>query len=139
MLNLKHLYYFHVFVQEGSTAKAAKKLRISSPALSNQLKELEAFIGSSLTKRVDGKAILTEQGEIVQHYTERMFAAYEELRTKVSATGGLKNDQLKIGVCNIIGARFAFDVLALFENFNLSLCSNVKVSFDSADLVFENF
>ena len=139
MLNLKHLYYFHVFAQEGSTTKAAKRLRISSPALSNQLKDLDSFIGSPLTQRVDGKVVLTQHGEIVQHYTDRMFTAYEELRTKVSSSGGLNSNQFKVGVCNIIGARFTFDLLALFENFNLSLSSDVRVSFDSADFVFESF
>ena len=54
MLNLKHLYYYNVFAQELSTQKAAKRLGITSPALSNQLKQLEGFLGIPLTKRVNG-------------------------------------------------------------------------------------
>ena len=71
MLNLKHLYYFHVFAQELSTVKAAKRLAISSPALSNQLKQLEEFLGLTLTRRTGNQFELTGSGKKIQHYTDR--------------------------------------------------------------------
>ena len=45
MPNLKHLYYYHVFVNELSLSRAAKRLCISAPALANQLKQLDETYG----------------------------------------------------------------------------------------------
>ncbi len=86
MLNLKHLYYFHIFAQELSTTKAAKRLSISAPALSNQLKELDTFLGNKLAERVHGKFVLTDFGNTILSYTERIFAPYEELLNKITLT-----------------------------------------------------
>jgi LysR family transcriptional activator of nhaA len=86
MLNLKHLYYFHVFAKELSVTKAAKKLQLTPPALANQLKALENFIGWKLYTRETGKIRLTNKGEIVCQYAKRIFSPYEELISFVQSS-----------------------------------------------------
>jgi LysR family transcriptional activator of nhaA len=83
MLNLKHLYYFYVFGQELSITQAAKRLRLTPPALSNQLKELENFVGYKLYTREKGKIKLTDKGKVVCKYSVKIFSPYEELRSVV--------------------------------------------------------
>jgi DNA-binding transcriptional LysR family regulator len=139
LLNLKHLYYFYIFSQELSTTRAARRLSITPPALSNQLKQLDDFVGVPLTRRVEGKVVFTEQGEVVLHYSERMFAAYEELRTKLSRIRGLKGTRLRIGVCESVGARFSFDLLALLTKSNFLLAKKLVITFDSSDALAEGF
>lgn len=131
MLNLKHLYYFHIFSQELSTTEAAKRLSISVPALSNQLKELETFLGFKLTKRYSGKVVITEKGKIVAHYAERMFSAYEELKSRVSLTEKTESS-LRIGVSNNLGSRFSFDLMLLAETQFLN-ANQADIYFDSAE------
>jgi DNA-binding transcriptional LysR family regulator len=139
MLNLKHLYYYHIFAQELSTTKAAKRLGITSPALSNQLKQLEDYLGVALTRRNCGKAVITERGEMVLHYADRMFSAYEELKSRLSASRDLTSTRFRVGICRNLGARFSFDLLSLVEKSNLSLSQSVQITFDSSDRLIEGF
>lgn len=109
MLNLKHLYYFHIFAQEMSTTKAAARLHISSPALSNQLKELDAYLGFKLTERVNGKFQVTDQGQMVLEYTDCIFSPYEELRNKISSKVDFKSEHLQIGISSFLDADYSME------------------------------
>lgn len=139
MLNLKHLYYYNVFTQELSTTKAAKRLRITPPALCNQLKQLEEFVGAKLTRRVNGKVVITEHGELVRHYANRMFSTYEDLKTKLSDSRDLRNTHFRVGISQYVGARFAFDLLFLIEKSNLMDSQKVHITFGSFGRLQEGF
>ena len=132
MPNLKHLYYFYIFSQELSTTKAAKRLRISSAALSNQLKQLSIFLGFSLTRRTNGKVVITETGEMVLHYAERMFSAYDELRTQITVINNPDTILFRVGICQNLSARFSFDLLSLIVNSSLSFAPKVSVIYHSS-------
>lgn len=90
MLNLKHLYYFYVFGQELSMTKAAKKLRLTTPALSNQIKNLESYIGCKLYIRENGKIKLTGKGKLLCKYSVKIFSPYEELKNLIQNTTSFK-------------------------------------------------
>lgn len=139
MLNLKHLYYFHVYAHLLNTAEAARRLGISSPALSNQLKDLETFVGSKLTRRIDGKVEITETGEIVLNYTDQMFSIYETLKNQLTVAKDFKTTNFRIGVCPDIGARFSFDLISLMEKPQLSAFQKVHVKFDSSENLINEF
>ncbi|MCC2679617.1 MAG: LysR family transcriptional regulator [Pseudobdellovibrio sp.] len=66
-----------------SITQAAKRLRLTPPALSNQLKELENFVGYKLYTREKGKIKLTDKGKVVCKYSVKIFSPYEELRSVV--------------------------------------------------------
>lgn len=138
MLNLKHLYYYHVFTQELSTTCAAKRLYISVPALSNQLTQLEGFLGFKLTKRVKGKVILTENGKIVSHYAERMFSAYEDLKSRILIDANPET-YFRVGIGQNLGVRFSFDLLSLVVDIRLEEAHKAFITFDSADKLLTGF
>ena len=50
-LNYHHLYYFCAVVRAGSISKASRELRVSSAAISTQLKNLEDSLGEKLLIR----------------------------------------------------------------------------------------
>ncbi len=131
MLNLKHLYYFHIFAEELSNSKAANRLRITPSALSNQLKELGEFVGVPLSLRVGGQVALTDHGKMVLHYTEKMFSEYDELIAKLSMAD-LRSSRLRIGICQNLGGRFAFDLLSLIEKTNFDRSVNASLTFTSS-------
>lgn len=82
-LNYNQLYYFYKIAELGSIADASKKLLISSPALSMQLKELEEFLATPLFDRVGKKLVLTESGAIVYEYAKDIFKLGNELRDTI--------------------------------------------------------
>ena len=64
-LNYHHLYYFCAVVRTGSISKASQELRVSSPAISMQLRSLEDSLGEKLLVRSGRRLVLTEMGRVV--------------------------------------------------------------------------
>jgi DNA-binding transcriptional LysR family regulator len=139
MLNLKHLYYFHVFAQELSTTRAAKRLGITLPALSNQLKQLEGFLGVALVQRTSGKVAITEPGEMVLHYADRMFSAYDDLKSTLAHSRKAGGTRFRVGICQNIGAQFTFDLLSLIVKRHISISQKTQITFDSSEKILGDF
>ncbi|HEY5524402.1 MAG TPA: LysR family transcriptional regulator [Clostridium sp.] len=64
-MDIKQLTYFVAIVEEGSITSASKRLHISQPPLSNQLKILEEEIGVKLMERGPRNITLTEAGKLL--------------------------------------------------------------------------
>lgn len=62
-LELRHLRYFVAVAQEGHVTRAAQRLYVSQPALSQALRELERQIGVPLLERHSRGVSLTPAGE----------------------------------------------------------------------------
>lgn len=139
VLNLKHLYYFYVFAQELSTARAAKRLGITSPALSNQLKHLESVLGVRLTRRLEGRVTMTECGEMVLTYVNRMFSLYDELQTRLLVDSASLGTTVRVGVCRDLGARFSLDLLFLLESVSTAFTKTTQIIFGSSDALRSGF
>ncbi|MEA2330107.1 MAG: hypothetical protein QOH58_245 [Thermoleophilaceae bacterium] len=61
-LNLRLLRYWVVVVEEGSFTAAAKRLSITQPSLSQQIRSLERWFGGPLLTRTPSGAVLTPAG-----------------------------------------------------------------------------
>ncbi|MBM9595541.1 hydrogen peroxide-inducible genes activator [Roseitranquillus sediminis] len=61
-LTLKQLGYFVALAEEGSFGRAAQRVRISQPALSVQVRELEGALGVRLVERLPREVRLTRAG-----------------------------------------------------------------------------
>ena len=59
-LNYHHLFYFWTVVRAGSIHQAGQELRVSAPAISTQLKQLEEQLGEKLLTRSGRRLVLTE-------------------------------------------------------------------------------
>ena len=79
-MNYNHLFYFHVTALEGSIAGASKKLHVSQPTISEQLKQLEEYFGKKLFERKAGGLRLNSNGRQAFEYTERIFSAGDRLK-----------------------------------------------------------
>ena len=64
-LNYHHLRYFWTVAKEGSLARAAKKLHVSQPSISEQIRELESAFGEKLFQREGRNNKLTAAGRVV--------------------------------------------------------------------------
>lgn len=63
-MNIENLRNFIVVVQTGNILSASKKLFISQPSLSCQMKELEKELDTTLFLRGGRKIQLTENGSV---------------------------------------------------------------------------
>jgi DNA-binding transcriptional LysR family regulator len=89
-MNLNHLAVFHAVAQTGSMTLGAKRLDISQPAVSKQVRELERALGVHLLDRVGRRVRLSRAGEVLADYSRRLFALAheaEEAMTDVRAAG----------------------------------------------------
>ena len=64
-MDLKQLLYFKTVVEEGTISAAAKKLNLSQPPLSQQIKQLESELGVTLMERGARKITLNEAGRVL--------------------------------------------------------------------------
>lgn len=78
-INFNHLYYFLTIAKEGSIVKAAKKLNMTQPALSHQLKLLEIDLGKKLFDRLGKRLVINQDGESVKDYASKIFRHSEEM------------------------------------------------------------
>lgn len=97
-LTLKHLRYFEALARHRHFGRAADAVAISQPALSMQIKELEALMGGRLVERGARHIRLTPLGESLADRARgilREIAALEDLRR--SADGPLSG-RFRLGV-----------------------------------------
>ena len=67
-MDLKQLQYFTAVVEEGSITAAAKRLYLSQPPLSTQIRLLEEELGCRLLERGPRQVTLTEAGKVLYHH-----------------------------------------------------------------------
>jgi DNA-binding transcriptional LysR family regulator len=71
-MTLQQLKYFIVIANSGSIGKAAERLFIAQPSLSNSLRELEAEFGLNLFSRTSKGTYLTQDGEEFLRYARQV-------------------------------------------------------------------
>lgn len=130
-MTLRHLKIFATVCKENSVTLAAKKLFISQPAVSNVIKELEAYYGYPLFERISKKLYLTESGKTVYHYAIHISSLFDELEYT------LKNSesavQVKIGSSITIGTHFMSSYIKKFALQFPNIQTYVKI--DSSDVI----
>ena len=103
-MNRNQLAVFHAVVREGGFGKAAVSLRISQPAVSFQISQLEEALGLRLFDRVGREARLTEAGQILYDYARRIGDIEKEATEAMERLASVKAGKLRIGASSTIGA-----------------------------------
>ena len=110
-INFNHLYYFLTIANEGSIVKAAKKLHITQPALSHQLRLLEEDFGKKLFDRKGRKLVLNEHGASVREYANKIFRYSEEMIQSLKSDHTDYIKIVKIGVLPWISKQLVFNII----------------------------
>lgn len=71
-LNYHHLLHFLAVAQEGGFSRASRRLGVSTPTLSEQVRALEVSLGGALLVRSGRGVALTELGRAVSHHAEEI-------------------------------------------------------------------
>jgi DNA-binding transcriptional LysR family regulator len=96
-VELRHLRYFVGVAEEASVSKAAERLHISQPALSRQIRDLEAELGLPLFDRVGRSIELTADGEDLLRRSREVLAQAEGVRDRARALRGGVVGVLRVG------------------------------------------
>ncbi|NBV20489.1 MAG: LysR family transcriptional regulator [Proteobacteria bacterium] len=109
-LNYHHLRHFWVIARHRSMTQAAEVLRVSQSTLSEQVRELEGWLGQPLFERRSRQLHLTEAGRIAFEHAESIFATDRELLDRLRQTGKEKK-QLRIGAIGPLSKNLQFDFI----------------------------
>ncbi|MBF0118612.1 MAG: LysR family transcriptional regulator [Desulfobacterales bacterium] len=82
-ISIQQLESFFYLMGERSFSRAAKKMFVTQPSLTKQIKNLEAAVGEKLVNREDRSVTLTEQGKIVYDYAKKVLSLREEVKEKI--------------------------------------------------------
>ena len=110
-LNYHHLRYFRVIAGEGNLTRAARKLNLSPPALSIQLKQLEESLGHLLFDRLSTGLELTEAGRVALEYANTIGKAGEELLDMMHHQVGTERQILRVGAVATLSRNFQLEFL----------------------------
>ena len=110
-LNYHHLLYFWVVAREGSIAAATKKLNLTQPTISTQLRLLEESLGEKLFEKKGRSLGLTEAGRVALRYADEIFALGRELRDTLRdrPSGGAL--RMTVGIADVVPKLIAYRVL----------------------------
>lgn len=110
----KNPEYFLTVARELSISKAAQKLFISQPYLSQYIIRLEHELGISLIDRSKSPLSLTEAGELYRSYLESCRQMNQKLEAAFAELNSQKEQHLDIGIGSWRGSSLLPDILPLF-------------------------
>jgi DNA-binding transcriptional LysR family regulator len=114
-MNRNHLALFHAVAQAGSISRGAEMVRVSQPAVSKQIAELEDALGVRLLERLPRGCRLTEAGAILASYAQRWRSVENEAERAIAEYRGLKRGRLAIGASLTIGGYLLPEAIAQFH------------------------
>lgn len=124
MSQLERCLTFMAIIEENSFIGAAKKLNISSAAVSKQMTVLEKQIGIQLLQRTTRRLKLTEAGELYYQQCQRIVKELEEAESLLSVMRSEPAGLLRIVSGRYIGEHMIIPYVAEF------LLSYPKVTLD---------
>lgn len=124
-MDLKQLKTFIRVAEAGSLSKASDRLRLAQPALSRQVKLLEASVGAALFSRHGRGMDLTEAGREllarVAGIVHQLETSIDEVRTLKSVPTGAVALGLMPTVSDLLAARIAIRVAAELPSVSLRI------------------
>ncbi len=110
-LNYHHLYYFWTVARTGSIAAASKELRLASPTISHQIRQLEDSLGEELLRRSGRKLVLTDMGRIAMRYADEIFSLGQEFTSTMKERPTGRPLRFSVGIVDVLPKPIAFRLL----------------------------
>lgn len=110
-LNYKHLRYFWMVAKCGSIARAAERLHLTPHAVGGQLTQFEQGLGVALFARSGRQRRLTEAGQRLLDYADRIFALGDEALASMDESGRNLRPRMRIGIADSLPKSIASSLL----------------------------
>ncbi len=102
-MTIRQLEVFLAIAHAQSFSRAAERIHLSQPTLSEHMKELEEELGVPLFVRHSRSVSLTESGRVFEDYATRVVATLAAGRQAIAELGGLKRGSLVVGASTTPG------------------------------------
>lgn len=130
-MQLRHLRYLQVIVEQGSFTRAAQVLHVSQPALSHQVRQLEERLGVQLLDRTGRTVRPTDAGTAFLEHARRAISEVEAADRAARDVEDLSSGGLRIGVPPSFGGYLIAPLLRRFHE------SHPGISLHLADMAQE--
>ncbi len=111
----RRLQVFATVARLLSFTKAAESLHMTQPAVTFQIRQLEEYFNTRLFDRTHNRITLTEAGELVKGYADRIISLYNEMDNEVRTLTGDIQGPLLIGASTTIGEYFIPGIIGNFQ------------------------
>lgn len=113
-VDLTQLVYFVEIAKLQNVTKAAERLHIAQPALSQSLQKLEQELGTKLFDRIGKSIRLNEDGRIMFRYSEQILELYHNAREELADR--LKSETGTIKLKFLCASDLIPDIIASFQS-----------------------
>ena len=114
-MEFHQLRYFVAVAEEGSFSRAAAKVRVAQPSLSQQIRKLEAEVGQPLFDRLPRSVVLTEAGRCLIDYARQILASIGDARRCVDEFKDEVAGRLAVGAIPTIAPYVLPELIGKFQ------------------------
>jgi len=114
-MELRQLRYLVALADECHFTRAAAREHVAQPALSQQIRRLEAELGLPLVQRTTRRVAMTEAGEALVARARRALAELDAARDELDGFAGVQAGHVSIGALHTMGPVDLGSLLASFH------------------------
>jgi LysR family hydrogen peroxide-inducible transcriptional activator len=115
-MEIHQLEYLVAVAEEGSISKAARRVGVAQPSLSQQVKRLEDDLGHRLLDRLPKGVVLTEAGRQLLEHARRVLAEIADARRRIGDTPTHPAGALAVGAIPTVAPFLLPGVLRRFAS-----------------------
>jgi LysR family transcriptional regulator, transcription activator of glutamate synthase operon len=115
-MELRQLRYLVTLDEERHFTRAAERAHIAQPALSQQIKRLEAEVGLALVERTTRHVALTDAGAALVARARRILAELDAGLAELEALRGVEAGHVSVGAMHTMGPIDVSLALAIFQS-----------------------
>ena len=127
-MTTKDFEYFRTIADEKSISKAAKKLFIAQPSLSQYIKRIEDSVGVPLIIRSSTGISLTYAGERYYALASHVLKSMEDFSFEISDISELQAGKVNVGITRHLGTILIPLILPVFHH----KCPNIEITINEA-------
>jgi DNA-binding transcriptional LysR family regulator len=114
-MEIRQLVYVEAVARHRHFTRAAEELHVAQSALSQQIRRLEAELGTELFERTSRRVVPTEAGEAVAARARRVVAELDGVRDEIDQLRGLVRGRVAVGALLPAGGIRVTTLLARFS------------------------
>src|ERR1043165_8917893 len=138
-LDIRHLRYFLAVAEAGSFSRAADRLGISQPSVSQQMRDLEVSLRVPLFQRRGKRILLTPRGLIFQEHARALLHQLENFLQELNSEPGELRGALRLGVIPVLNVPLVPQLLGAFVADHPAISVTVEeISSTEIETVFED-